>query len=127
MKLKSIIAFALIASAAVVYAQTVPPATVPSAPVVAVTAAPVATYPGRFQLIQVGNTNYPEVWMIDTQTGDTWRRQTSGGAWTYAGNPTVNPGTRSPQPVSRGRAAPASLPAEAPITTRPAPRPPGMP
>jgi hypothetical protein len=63
-----------------------------AAPVATATVAPTV---GRFQLMEMSNSNNSEIWMVDTQTGDSWRRQ--GQRWVYMGNPTVDPGTALPQ------------------------------
>src|SRR4051794_10783323 len=60
---------------------------------------------GRYQLIPVPMLNAnSDLWMIDTQTGDTWRHVSN--RWSYMGNPSTDPGTRFPSPAGPGRAAP---------------------
>jgi hypothetical protein len=67
---------------------------------------PIPAVPGRYQLATAAGPNSTEVWLIDTQTGDTWRRTLGAARWVYTGNPTQDPGPR----------APASRPATQPQT-----------
>jgi hypothetical protein len=95
MKLGIGFAVVILLSAGVLYGQLSVPAGSASAPAPAVAPAPPV---GRFQLTVVGTSpGNSEAWLIDTQTGDTWRRPT-GGNWVFAGNPTQNPGPKTPAP-----------------------------
>ena len=95
MKMRFGLAVVLLMSAGWLYGQ----ANVPAAPATAA-----AGTVGRYQLVLSSSPSNPEAWLIDTQTGDTWRRST-GGNWGYTGNPTQNPGPK----VSAPR-APATAP-----------------
>jgi len=57
-----------------------------------------ATTPGRYQITSTAvsanatNATVAEIWMVDTQTGDTWVFRSLVGTWRYVGNPTKDPG-----------------------------------
>ncbi len=89
MKWSWVVALVVISSAAMLFGQeaTPKPAASPS---------PVAQVAGRYQIAitSVSARASTEIWMIDTQTGDTWAYDNSYKSWTYQGNPTKDPGVR---------------------------------